>query len=311
MKIKKPNFWDYKKPTLFSYLLLPFTLPIYIKNIFLNKKSTEKSSIKKICIGNIYVGGTGKTPLAIMISRMFQHNQKKSAVIKKFYRNQLDEQILIEKYTNLICKKKRIDAIESAESKNLDFIVFDDGLQDRSINYDLKIVCFNNVQWIGNGLLIPAGPLRESIKSLKKYDAVVINGDNSKNDKILKILKKINSELNIFESYYKASNLSDFDLSKNYVIFSGIGNNKNFVNLLNNYNFKIIKQYNFPDHYHFNKFEMNNIIKFAKENNCEIITTEKDYFRLDKEFKEKVKFLKIGLEFYNYDLFYKFIEKRL
>ena len=311
MKIKKPNFWDYKKPTLFSYLLLPFTLPIYIKNIFLNKKSKEKSSIKKICIGNIYVGGTGKTPLAIMISRMFQHNQKKSAVIKKFYRNQLDEQILIEKYTNLICKKKRIDAIESAQSKNLDYIVFDDGLQDRSINYDLKIVCFNNVQWIGNGLLIPAGPLRESIKSLKKYDAVVINGDNSKNDKILKILKKINSELNIFESYYKASNLSDFDLSKNYVIFSGIGNNKNFVNLLNNYNFKIIKQYNFPDHYHFNRFEVNNIIKFAKENNCKIITTEKDYFRLDKEFKEKVKFLKIELEFYNYDLFYKFIKKRL
>ena len=55
-------------------------------------------------------------------------------------------------------------------------------MQDKSINYDLKIVCFNNVQWIGNGFLIPAGPLREGIKSLKKYDAVILNGDSSKNN---------------------------------------------------------------------------------------------------------------------------------
>ena len=100
-----------------------------------------------------------------------------SVIIKKFYKNQLDEQLLIKKYSKLICKKKRLDAVKEAKVKNFKYAIFDDGLQDKSLDYNLKIVCFNNLQWIGNGLIIPAGPLREKIDSIKEYDAVVINGD--------------------------------------------------------------------------------------------------------------------------------------
>ena len=74
---------------------------------------------------------------------------------------------------------------------------------------------------------------------------------------------------------------------------------------------KIIKQYSFPDHYHFNRFEVNNIIKFAKENNCEIITTEKDYLRLNKNNKKNIYFASIDLKIVNQSSFNKFLIKKL
>ena len=309
MKFKKPKFWDYKNPNLLAYILLPFTLPIYIKNIFSTKTLIQKENLKKICVGNIYLGGTGKTPLAIKISDMFKN--KKSSVIKKFYKDQIDEQKLIKKYSNIICKTSRVEALKIARKKKLDYVIFDDGLQDKSINYDLKIVCFNNVQWIGNGFLIPAGPLREGIKSLKKYDAVILNGDSSKNKFIKKTIKKISNKLKIFESYYKPVNLNKFNIKKNYVVFSGIGNNNNFITLLKNNSFNIFKNFNFPDHYSFKSSEINNIIKYAKNNNCKIITTEKDFLRLDDKFKNKMEYLKIEIKIKKYDTFYKYIKKKL
>ena len=82
-------------------------------------------------------------------------------------------------------QKNRLDALKEAEDKNFDCAIFDDGLQDKNINYDISIVCFSNSQWIGNGFLIPAGPLRENIASIKKYDAIVLNGKPSLNSKII------------------------------------------------------------------------------------------------------------------------------
>ena len=68
MKFQKPKFWDYKKPNVLSYFLLPLTFPLIVNNYLINlKKKRINQKIKKICIGNIYVGGTGKTPLTIKI----------------------------------------------------------------------------------------------------------------------------------------------------------------------------------------------------------------------------------------------------
>jgi len=243
-----------------------------------------------------------------MISKILNKERKNSAIIKKFYKDQLDEQRLIENYAKLICKKKRLDALKEAEEKKIHCVIFDDGLQDHSLNYDLKIACFNNNQFIGNGLLIPAGPLRENIESLRRFNAVVINGEKSKNSEFKEKIKDINNKLNIFESFYEAKNLNDFDLKKNFIVFSGIGNNKNFTNLLNSYNFKITKHYEFPDHYLLKNKEINKIIDIAKKNDEEIITTEKDFLRLNTEYQEKIKYLKIELKMYEYEKFYKFIK---
>ena len=209
MKLKKPLFWDYKKPNFISYLLLPFTLPFIINNFFLNHKNIKKNKkIKSICVGNIYVGGTAKTPLTIKINKILKKINLKTATIKKFYVDQVDEQKLLKNKTKLYCYRSRKWAIKQAIKDKIDIVVFDDGLQDLSISYDLKFVCFNNSTWIGNGFLIPAGPLREKLESLKKYDAVFLNGNGENISKLKPLIKRFNRRIKIFETFYKLKKLN-------------------------------------------------------------------------------------------------------
>jgi len=311
MKFYKPKFWDYKKPNLFAYLLLPLTFPVLINNLLRNIIKPKKiSNVTKICIGNIYIGGTGKTPLAIRLNNLLNYENMKSVIIKKFYKNQIDEQKLIKKYSNVILNKYRLNALKEAEEKKFNYAIFDDGLQDKSINYDLKIVCFNNLQWIGNGFLIPAGPLREKVKSVQKYDAVVLNGDPNLNKFIIEKLKEINKNLKIFEISYTISNLEKFNKNFNYVIFSGIANSGNFLKILKQNNFKINKEFVYPDHHTYSNNELEKIISYAKENNAKIITTEKDYYKLDQKYLNEIMFLKLDLKIYDQNNFLKFIKSK-
>ena len=297
IKLKKPKFWDYKKPNLLSYILLPFTLPIIINNFFLslkNKNSTNQK-IKKICIGNIYVGGTAKTPLTIRIYQILNNLNFKTATIKKFYSDHVDEQKLLAQKTKLYTLKSRKKALNMAIKDNVDVAIFDDGLQDWSINYDLKFVCFNNKRWIGNGLLIPAGPLREKIKSILKYDAVFINGNENDNSDLKILIKKYNKDIQIFETFYKANNIDQFDISDKYIIFSGIGNPDNFKETLIINNFIIVKEIIFPDHYKYTQADIENIKLQAKNLNAKILTTEKDFMKINLDKNKDINFLKIEL----------------
>ena len=301
MKFKKPNFWDYKKPNFLSYFLLPLTFPLIINNFLLNKKKVNKDEekIKKICIGNIYIGGTAKTPLTIKIYEILKALKFKTGTIKKFYKNHKDEQKILARKTNFYCEKNRIQALNKAVKNKLDVVIFDDGLQDKSINYDLKFVCFNNEIWIGNGLLIPAGPLREKVDSLSKYDAVFLNGNKKNNTYLKTSIKKYNSNIKIFESFYKPINLNKLNINKKYLIFSGIGNPKTFKEILIKNKFNIIKEIVYPDHHNYKRGDIDYIRKLAKKLNLEILTTEKDYIKIESRNNQGIKFLKIELDIKN------------
>ena len=297
MKLKKPKFWDYKKPNFLSYLLLPFTFPIIINNFFLNlkKNSTETKTIRKICIGNIYIGGTAKTPLTIKIYDIINNLNKKTATIKKFYRDQIDEQKILTQKTKLYCFKSRKKALDEATKDNVEVVIFDDGLQDKSINYELKFVCFNNTKVIGNGLLIPAGPLREKIESLSKYDAVFINGNKKDNTDLKILIKKYNQNIQIFESYYMPTNINKFNIQNKYLIFSGIGNPESFRETLLNNRFNIIKEIIFPDHHKYTQGDIDKIKLEAKNLNAKIITTEKDFVKINPNTNSEIEFLQIKI----------------
>ena len=296
MKLNKPGFWDYKKPNFIAYILLPLTFFVLVGNFFTKKFSKKKNDkIKTICVGNIYIGGTGKTPLSIKINNLLKIQGLRSTIIKKFYNDQSDEQNLIKNYTNLICKKNRSDALNDAVNQNFEFAIFDDGLQEKSISYNLKIVCFTNSQWKGNGFILPAGPLREKIESLKNFDVAVINGDPKKNQDILNEIKQINNNINIFETFYKPSNLKEFDNNVDYVAFAGIGNSENFYNIMIENKLKVIKKFSFPDHYTYSNNDLTKILNYAKNNNAKVITTEKDYLRLNTNLAQDIKYLKLDL----------------
>ena len=301
MKLKKPRFWDYKKPNFISYLLLLFTFPLIINNFFLKlkKNNTNNSKIKKICIGNIYLGGTAKTPLTIKIYQILNSLKFKTATIKKFYTNHIDEQKMLTEKTKLYCLKDRNMALDKAIKDNNDVVIFDDGLQDKSINYDLEFVCFNNIKCIGNGLLIPAGPLREKINSIEKYDAIFINGNEVDNSDFKSLIKKYNKNIKIFESTYSPINIEKFDINERYLVFSGIGNPESFKEILMKNKFNIIKEIIFPDHYNYTQDDIDEIKTQAKKLNATIITTEKDYTKINSSNYDDIKFLQIDLKIKN------------
>jgi tetraacyldisaccharide 4'-kinase len=296
MNLKKPSFWDLPKPNFVSYLLIPLTLPIILRNFFfpfIKKKKT--TNIKTICVGNIYLGGTGKTPLTIKIYEILKRLDKKVATIKKNYSNQKDEQLLLSKKTSLIVSESRKDAILKGINQSYEILIFDDGLQETKIDYDIKLVCFKSKNWIGNGQLIPAGPMRERISSLKKFDAVFLNGNLNNLEKIENQIRNINSNIKIFKTFYKILNIQKYDLKLKYLIFSGIGNPCDFKDILLDNKFDVAREMVFPDHYEYSLNDFEKIENTARNENLKIITTEKDYMKIPEKFKKEIDFLAIDL----------------
>ena len=305
MKIIKPLYFNDKN--LISYLLIPFTILTTLINFSKNFLIKRKYKIKTICVGNIYIGGTGKTSLCIQINKILK-NRFKTVFIKKKYLDQLDERKILQSHGKLISSETRGISLNKAEAKKFNLAILDDGLQDKRIDYDISIACFNSTYGVGNGYLLPAGPLREKLEILKKYSAIFLIGEK-KNIKLSSILKKFNNK--IFYSNYVPINIKNFDRKKSYLYFCGIGNPEEFDNTLNKYKFKISKKFIFPDHYNYTNEDLYKIKKIALKDKLEIITTEKDYERLNNNNKKNIKYLKIELQIENLKKFSNFLKENI
>jgi len=293
MYIKKPIFWN--KKGIISFILLPLSLVTLLINILKRKPNEKKMDIKTICVGNIYVGGTGKTSLAIKINNALKGMGKKSCFVKKFYKNQVDEQKILNENGKLYLNKKRIEAIKSAISDDYKYAILDDGLQDSTLKYDISIVCFNKKNWIGNGMLLPAGPLREKLSSLKNYDIVFFIGNDENVSRHEEKLKNINPNIDIFDAKYEPKNLEDFDKNKNYFAFSGIGNHETFLDTLKLAKLNIIENKEFPDHFNYSSSNIKSLVEYADNKKLDLVTTKKDFLKIDKLFLNKIKYLDIDL----------------
>ena len=295
IKISKPKFWDKKNLSIFAVMLYPVSL-IVVFVVFLKKIIVKEIDFKIpiICVGNIYIGGTGKTPTSIILAQELKKRGMNPVILRKYYKNHTDEINQINNsFDHLILNKNRVDGITEAKKKNYDTVILDDGLQDYKIKKNLNIVCFNQNQLIGNGLVIPSGPLREKLSILKKVNIVLINGarDSNFENKIL----QINNDLDIYYCQYIPENIRKFKNDK-LLVLAGIANPENFLSLLEKNNLNIQEKLFFPDHYAFSKKEIKDIAKFAKKRNLKIIMTEKDYFKLKDFNLENYDYLKVNLE---------------
>ena len=290
MKVNKPKFWDKNYPTIFSILLLPisyiYQIMFKIKKLF---TSERKFSIPIICVGNIYLGGTGKTPLCMKIFELLK-DIKKPIVIKKDYKNQNDEIELLRKYSKVITCDNRNEGIEKAINKNFDLVILDDGFQDFTIRKNLNIICFNDNQKVGNGLNIPAGPLRENLSALKRCNIVFING--KKNLEFEEKLKKNNRNLSFYYFNYYSKNSQEFK-NKKLIAFAGIGNASNFFRLLKSERLNVVKEIEFPDHYNYSEKNLDDLIEMEKKYKAKLITTEKDYLRISTFKRRRFSYLPI------------------
>ena len=311
MHFIKPKFWDEKKNSFLSILLYPLSIIYYLiaeikKKIYI----PQKFNIPIICVGNIYIGGTGKTSAAIEIAKILNHFKKICFLTKGYgrksnkdiYLNELnisnqnsedtgDEALLLNKFGHVYISNNRPEAIKNIIKLGYDAIILDDGFQDRLIFKNINILCFDSKNWIGNNNLIPAGPLREPLTSIKEANFIIIKGE--KNQVIEKKIKTISPNLEIIYAENRIENIETLK-NKNFIAFTGIGNPYSFFNTLIDSNIKIIKQIIYPDHFQFSEKNYKVLFQEAENNNCNLITTEKDWVRINEQFKDKVYHTKLS-----------------
>ena len=307
MNIKKPNFWDYEEISIYAVILYPITIiyQIFFRIIKIFKK-TKKFPVPIICVGNIYLGGTGKTPLAKEIFEITKSLNKNPAFIKKSYPYLIDEIKMLEKTGKVFSDKDRSKSISLSIANNHNVVILDDGFQDFSIKSNFSILCFSSKQLIGNGLTIPSGPLRENLSSIKRANCIFINGD--KNLDFENKIKNINSKIKIFCSKYKIKNLDKF-LNKKVVAFAGIGNPHNFFDLLKENNITIKKTISFPDHHNYSENDYSKLL--TEGNEAILLTTQKDYLRMNDKMRKNINFVEINLEIEKKNEFINLIKEKL
>ena len=215
---------------------------------------------------------------------------------------------MLKKSGKVFVNKKRIKAIELLINEKNDLAILDDGFQDFTIEKNFSVVCFNQKQWIGNGLVIPSGPLREKLSALNRAQCVFING--KKNTEIEEKIYKENINIQIFYSNFKLININKFK-DKKIVAFAGIGNPSNFFDLLKENNLNVLNEISFPDHYQFSKSDLDKLILESSNKNATLITTEKDYFRIDENYKNNIECTKVELEIKNKDKFIELLKKNI
>ena len=270
----KPKFWDKKNNSFLSILLYPLSIIYYLISVIRKKISIpQKFNIPIICVGNIYIGGTGKTSAAIEIMKILNQSKKICFLTKGYgrkskkdiYLNELnisnqntvdtgDEALLLNKYGDVYISNNRTKAINTIIKLGYDAIILDDGFQDHLIFKNLNILCFDSKNWIGNNNLIPSGPLREPLTSIKEANFIIIKGE--KNQIIENEIKKISPNIEIIYAENRIENNETLK-NKNFIAFTGIGNPYSFFNTLLNNNIKIIKQITYQNIFHLTKKNKN------------------------------------------------------
>lgn len=293
-----PKFWD--KKNFLSNILLPISAIYFF--LFLIKKFKQlifknKFKLKIICIGNINVGGTGKTPLTKLTYDILSKKYK-CCTIKKDRAEHIDEINYLRDNTKLFFNQDRANAIKTAENEDCEFAILDDGLQDFSFEKDLNILCVKSNIGFGNKRLLPSGPLREPLAKIKKCDVVVINGE--KNTNLENEIKKIKPDIHILQSRYEVKNLENY-IDKKFLAFSGIADNSSFFDLLKNNDIPVCFTRQFPDHHKFTQNEIKNLMNLANRENAKLLTTEKNFYSLSTDLRKAVKYIELKLIIPNYE----------
>jgi len=313
MPIKTPKFWLQKN--FISKTLLPLSFVYQAFAQYVEKlQKPEIVSMPVICVGNITLGGSGKTPVALAIGKILQELDVEFSFLSRGYfgkKNQFgfvdknrsisfdvgDEPlILADLAPTFVAKDRVLGAKEIAKNRKFQAIVLDDGMQNNSIKKDLTILVIDGKIKFGNGFLFPAGPLRESIEDgCKKADLVVVVGNVDEE------LQKNLAQKKIILAKIKAKNLNNFQ-DKKLVAFCGLAYPDKFFSFLDSQELDVVDRCNFMDHHLYKISELDNLIRLAKKNKAKLITTKKDWVKFPLNYKRKIEYLDIELEFENKDL---------
>lgn len=316
--MQTPEFWT--KRGFLSSILQPFAA-IYATATARRLKSRipYKAECPVICIGNLTAGGTGKTPVSLSIAELLHSMGKNPYFISRGYGGALrnvivnpkvhtpqqvgDEPLLLAEAAPAVVNPDRAGAAKLAISDGADCLVMDDGFQNPTLHKDLSFLVFDGNYGIGNGRVIPAGPLREPFdKGIKRAQAVIILGEDK---------KQIASQTDLPIFYGEIKEENPETTNRNIVAFCGIGHPEKFFASLSKCGFNINRNFSFPDHHFYTHAELNSLIDFAQKNNLDIYTTSKDFVKIPPELRSHFKVLKIKIWWHNENALQNFLAQLL
>ena len=300
--LKAPKFWYQKKITFNALLLFPLSFMWLIGNLIKKRFSkVQKIDIPVIAVGSAIIGGSGKTPSVLYICRELKKMDFIPHIISRGYGGSTtidevikvrpymdynfvgDEALMMSNYFTTWVSKNKFHAMISAKKDGANILVLDDALQSYNVHKSLSIYVYDSIQSFGNRLLVPSGPLRESVKNAIQRSQIffLINTEkcndlnNNHFKHILKFKLEISSELK----------------EKKIIAFAGLGFNKKFFDQLKSENLNIVLTKEFPDHHHYTVDDLFLLLDEANKNDAFLITTEKDHVRIPNEFKSSVKII--------------------
>ena len=311
MPIKTPHFWT--ELSWQSVILFPVSyiwrFGHYAQQKILNTKETE---IPVICVGNLTVGGSGKTPVVITLCRFLSGIGKSTSILTRGFGGKEKGPIFVS--TNLhqsldvgdeplmmahsldvcVSKNRPLGANHILDKKKYDCIVMDDGLQNPTLKKDLNIAVFDGKFGIGNGFLLPAGPMRQKLEvGIQNIDLVIFNGKDETG-----VGQKIPPHIPIFTGELQPDEEIVEKMKNRRVFgFAGIGNPSRFFKTLNNIGTDLVGEAHFADHHPYTDADLTQLYEEAMQSGAELVTTQKDWMRLPTDWRDRVLTVPVRIHF--------------
>lgn len=306
MRLLMPLLWRERR--WISYVLLPFSYLYYVLHWIRNRLVVPYvAKVPIICVGNVTVGGAGKTPCCIALGKMLIQLGYKIAYVSRGYGGELlgpvqvntghhykqvgDEPLLLQRHAPVFVAKKRKAAIQAAVAAGAELIIMDDGLQNPTIKKQISLLVMDGTVGIGNGYILPAGPLREPLmQAVKRSDAVIIMNQNNAT-----IIPPIKDKLLIHA--HIESFAPPVIKNKKIIAFAGIGYPEKFFFTLQSISNNVIQTIAFADHYAYQIKDIEPMIARAVQENAILVTTEKDLVRIPFKYHPQIHALPIEVVF--------------
>ena len=316
--MKTPKYWQ--SNSLISKLLTPLgRLYGLATNLRLKLVKPQKAEIPVICIGNITAGGTGKTPVSISIAKMLATDMYHPIFVTRGYGGKLqnvlvnnkkhtaqdvgDEPLLLAEQAPVVVNADRYAGAKLALKEGADVVIMDDGFQNPGLYKNLSFLVFDGHFGIGNGKIIPAGPLRETFENgIKRADALIILGKDKHN-----LAER--TKLPIFYGHTETAQTAINQ--ENVVAFAGIGHPQKFYHTLSQQGFNVVETFDFPDHHYYTKDEIEKILQRAKELQAEVYTTSKDFVKIPAIYHKSINVLEIAVVWNKPDELLQFIKNKI
>jgi len=294
--MREPGFW-HRPSSWKSHLLRPLAALYGAVAARRLRRQGFDAGLPVFCVGNYHVGGAGKTPTVLALARMLRALGERPVVLSRGYGGRLrgpvmvdparhlaadvgDEPLMMSLEVPVAVARNRIDGVALAKSQRASVILMDDGFQNPSVAKDASLIVIDSERGLGNGRVLPAGPLRAPLKpQLARTDALVVVGSGRAAAALADGVRARGGQ--VFAADLKPDENSVAALTgKRLLAFAGIGDPGRFFRTLRGCGLDVVRERAFADHHFFSESDLDALQTDARRDQLTLVTTDKDFARL-------------------------------